>query len=234
MLPFSSISKLWANIMMTAWSRARGDGRLNNSMLRVNDSPAVSLNIFACRRSRTSTVSNIDQRQSRASPLTDRSSQSGRSAPDHIGWSLTQVATVNCCATFGDWSRCGQRTNGSPKGSGPVPHPYIARNASRTAAGRRDTFTVGRPGGETRQSDEVPVTPVASIRSLAFQRKQVEMMVLVKATPQPSTKYGDTVCVAGALLHQRPVRWIRLYPIPFRYLESAAKFRKYQTVKVAG
>ena len=57
-------------------------------------------------------------------------------------------------------------------------------------------------------------------------------MVLVKATPQPSTKYGDTVCVAGALLGQGPARWIRLYPIPFRYLESAAKFRKYQTVKV--
>jgi len=37
---------------------------------------------------------------------------------------------------------------------------------------------------------------------------------------------------AGALLGQGPVRWIRLYPIPFRYLESAAKFRKYQTVTV--
>ncbi len=57
-------------------------------------------------------------------------------------------------------------------------------------------------------------------------------MVLVKATPQPSTKYGDTVCVAGALLSHGSIRWIRLYPIPFRYLESAARFQKYQTVKV--
>lgn len=71
-----------------------------------------------------------------------------------------------------------------------------------------------------------------TISSLAWQRKQVEVLVLVKATPQPSTKYGDTVCVAGALLDQGPVRWIRLYPIPFRYLESAAKFHKYETVGV--
>lgn len=75
-------------------------------------------------------------------------------------------------------------------------------------------------------------TSAAAVSSLALQRTQVEVMVLVKATPQPSTRYGDTVCVAGALLDHGPVRWIRLYPIPFRYLESAAQFRKYQTVKV--
>ena len=86
--------------------------------------------------------------------------------------------------------------------------------------------------GEQDSPNDAAGTPVASISSLALQRRQVEVMVLVKATPQPSTKYGDTVCVAGALLGQGPVRWIRLYPIPFRYLESAAKFRKYQTVTV--
>ena len=86
--------------------------------------------------------------------------------------------------------------------------------------------------GEQDSPNDAAGTPVASISSLALQRRQVEVMVLVKATPQPSTKYGDTVCVAGALLGPGPVRWIRLYPIPFRYLESAAKFRKYQTVTV--
>ena len=91
---------------------------------------------------------------------------------------------------------------------------------------------LGRPVGEQDSPNDAPGTPVALISSLALQRRQLEVMVLVKATPQPSTKYGDTVCVAGALLGQGPVRWIRLYPIPFRYLESAAKFRKYQTVKV--
>ena len=91
---------------------------------------------------------------------------------------------------------------------------------------------LGRPVGEQDSPNDAAGTPGASISSLALQRRQVEVMVLVKATPQPSTKYGDTVCVAGALLGQGPVRWIRLYPIPFRYLESAAKFRKYQTVKV--
>src|SRR5664279_1952381 len=92
---------------------------------------------------------------------------------------------------------------------------------------------LGRPVGEQDSPNDAPGTPVALISSLALQRRQVEVMVLVKATPQPSTKYGDTVCVAGALLGQGPVRWIRLYPIPFRYLESAAKFRKYENVKVA-
>ena len=80
--------------------------------------------------------------------------------------------------------------------------------------------------------DNLSVAPFASIRSLALQRRKVQVMVLVKATPQPSSRYGDTVCVAGALLNQGPVRWIRLYPIPFRYLDSAAQFSKYETVTV--
>lgn len=91
---------------------------------------------------------------------------------------------------------------------------------------------LGRLVGELNSPDQATMPPAASISSLALQRRRVEVMVLVKATPQPSLKYGDTVCVAGALLGQGPIRWIRLYPIPFRYLESAAKFRKYQTVKV--
>lgn len=86
--------------------------------------------------------------------------------------------------------------------------------------------------GVKENRDDGAASPGVSISSLALQRRQVDVMVLVKATPQPSTRYGDTVCVAGALLGQGPIRWIRLYPIPFRYLESAARFRKYETVKV--
>jgi hypothetical protein len=46
------------------------------------------------------------------------------------------------------------------------------------------------------------------------------VLVLVKATPQPSRQYGDTVCVAGADMNADPLRWVRLYPVPFRYMEG--------------
>jgi len=93
-------------------------------------------------------------------------------------------------------------------------------------------FTVGAADGEQKQSgrhagyagvlDQLAGVAAQAGRSDGFGESH----------HKPSTKYGDIVCVAGALLHQGPVRWIRLYPIPFRYLESAAKFRKYETVKV--
>jgi hypothetical protein len=56
--------------------------------------------------------------------------------------------------------------------------------------------------------------------------------VLVKASPQPSKQYGDTVCVAGALLGGDVPRWIRLYPVPFRYLDGSSQFQKYDIISV--
>jgi hypothetical protein len=58
------------------------------------------------------------------------------------------------------------------------------------------------------------------------------VLITVKATPQPSTKYGDTVCVAGLRLDDGPPRWIRLYPIPFRFLDSDQQFHKYEIVEL--
>lgn len=58
----------------------------------------------------------------------------------------------------------------------------------------------------------------------------IEVLIVVKAAPQPSRHYGDTVCVAGIAL--APLRWARLYPVPFRYLEDGQKFRKYDVVRV--
>lgn len=58
------------------------------------------------------------------------------------------------------------------------------------------------------------------------------VLVLVKATPQPSARYGDTVCVAGVDLDSSPLRWLRLYPVPFRYLSGESQFSKYQVVRV--
>lgn len=58
------------------------------------------------------------------------------------------------------------------------------------------------------------------------------VLVLVKATPQPSRQYGDTVCVAGLDLTSNRPRWLRLYPVPFRYMDGDRQFRKYDVIRV--
>jgi len=63
--------------------------------------------------------------------------------------------------------------------------------------------------------------------------ERATVLITVKTSPQPSAKYGDTVCVAGVRLDGlRLGEWIRLYPIPFRYLDSDHQFRKYDQVEV--
>lgn len=59
-------------------------------------------------------------------------------------------------------------------------------------------------------------------------------LVTVKAAPNPSTTYGETVCVAGIRLGGTgPTNWVRLYPINFRHLpEATAKFKKYDIVNI--
>lgn len=62
----------------------------------------------------------------------------------------------------------------------------------------------------------------------------MQVLITVKASPQPSAGYGDTVCVAGVeIKNGKPVRWVRLYPVPFRYLEGEQQFKKYQIIEVA-
>ncbi|MDZ5077884.1 hypothetical protein [Nesterenkonia sp. HG001] len=58
------------------------------------------------------------------------------------------------------------------------------------------------------------------------------VLITVKAAPQPSEKYGDTVCVAGIRLSDHGPEWVRLYPIPFRSLEEYARFSKYEIIEV--
>ncbi|MGX7709355.1 hypothetical protein [Methylobacterium sp. Gmos1] len=43
--------------------------------------------------------------------------------------------------------------------------------------------------------------------------------ILVKALPQPSKTYGETVCCAGVTSEGR---WLRLYPVRFRHLKEAS------------
>jgi hypothetical protein len=56
-----------------------------------------------------------------------------------------------------------------------------------------------------------------------------DALVAVKAYPNPSAKYGETVCVAVVT---REEGWIRLYPVQFRTLPASKRFQKYQRVRL--
>ena len=52
---------------------------------------------------------------------------------------------------------------------------------------------------------------------------QLDVLVLVKAYPNPSQSQGEACCVMGV---NREMGFVRLYPIPFRNLEDEKRFRK--------
>jgi hypothetical protein len=56
----------------------------------------------------------------------------------------------------------------------------------------------------------------------------MRVLVTVKAYPQPSRAHGETVCVAGVRVDSGPARWIRVYPVAYRELAFADRFKKYQ------
>lgn len=58
------------------------------------------------------------------------------------------------------------------------------------------------------------------------------VLITVKASPQPSAKYGDTVCVAGIRVDGGRADWIRLYPLPFRWMGVEQQFRKFDLIDV--
>lgn len=59
--------------------------------------------------------------------------------------------------------------------------------------------------------------------------EEKNILVTVKAYPNPSTKYGETVCCAGIDLGSNSL--IRIYPIPYRDLDDTKRFKKYSTIK---
>lgn len=59
--------------------------------------------------------------------------------------------------------------------------------------------------------------------------KREKILILAKTYPTPSAKYGETTCVAG-ITENGEMR--RLYPIPFRMLESDSLFKKWQWIDV--
>jgi hypothetical protein len=60
--------------------------------------------------------------------------------------------------------------------------------------------------------------------------ERLKLLITVKAAPNPSQTYGETVCVAGLRMDPEHYQWIRLYPIHFRALEDPRAFRKYDVV----
>lgn len=50
------------------------------------------------------------------------------------------------------------------------------------------------------------------------------ILITVKTYPTLSRKYGETVCTAGV---RADGSWVRIYPVPFRRLEEAEQYRKF-------
>lgn len=61
---------------------------------------------------------------------------------------------------------------------------------------------------------------------------KMRVLITVKAAPNPSEAYGETVCVAGLRLDLEEPGWVRLYPINFRELGADSSFRKYDVVSL--
>jgi len=60
----------------------------------------------------------------------------------------------------------------------------------------------------------------------------IDVLVLVKAYPQPSSKYTESVCVAGLRLDMQTPEWVRLYPVQFRLLSRERRFSKYDLIRL--
>ncbi|MFO8059636.1 MAG: hypothetical protein R6U70_03140 [Bacillota bacterium] len=54
-------------------------------------------------------------------------------------------------------------------------------------------------------------------------------MIVVKTYPTPSVKYRETVCTAGI---SDAGKWIRMYPLPYRFMPRVLQFHKYQYIEV--
>jgi hypothetical protein len=86
-----------------------------------------------------------------------------------------------------------------------------------SVAGQGDLFDTGELAAQKPADDLV---------------RPLRVIITVKAAPQPSTEYGETVCVAGWSIDPELRGWVRLYPINFRYLDQEGQFKKYDVVSV--
>lgn len=73
---------------------------------------------------------------------------------------------------------------------------------------------------------------VALARQADRAGRRIQVFIVVKTAPTPSKSYVDTVCVAGVVVSPGPLRWVRLYPVPFRHLDFERQFHKYSIIEV--
>ncbi len=63
--------------------------------------------------------------------------------------------------------------------------------------------------------------------------EHARVLITVKAAPEPSKTYVDTVCVAGVRLNDDDtVEWVRIYPVAFRHLSSEQQFTKFEVIEL--
>lgn len=60
----------------------------------------------------------------------------------------------------------------------------------------------------------------------------MEILVTVKAYPQPSHAYREAVCAAGVRLDTAEPELVRLYPVTFRDLDPERQFEKWEVIRV--
>ena len=53
----------------------------------------------------------------------------------------------------------------------------------------------------------------------------IRLVVTVKSYPQPSSRYHESVCVAGIRTDTKTPEWVRLYPLQFRDLPEEKQFQ---------
>jgi hypothetical protein len=56
--------------------------------------------------------------------------------------------------------------------------------------------------------------------------------VTVKSYPQPSSRYHESVCVAGIRTDTSEPEWVRLYPVQFRDLPEEKQFPKWSEIEL--
>lgn len=59
-----------------------------------------------------------------------------------------------------------------------------------------------------------------------------KILIATKTYPSISTKYKETVCTAGILLgdDEKPLQWIRIYPIRYRYLDFDKRYPRWSVI----
>lgn len=65
---------------------------------------------------------------------------------------------------------------------------------------------------------------------LPLELPKARVLIAVKTYPLPSKSYDELVCTAGLLDGEK---WIRIYPIPFKFLQDEQQYPKYSWIELS-